>query len=1107
MRLFENLFSKVDYNQEVTGLTLELKCLYLLDLFSHVDRNILVVTSSLYEANQFYQVLSNYTEHVFLFPMDDFLTSEALAVSPELKVSRLETLNSICNGGKCFIITNLMGFLRFLPNKKEYMESFLELSTGMSIDISTLNEKLYRMGYVKDTIVSKTGEYASRGFVVDIFPIGVENPIRVEFWGDEIESIKFFDIDSQFTMKSVGRVCLYPNTEFIVSSKEDVAEKKQRELVFYTEPVSIFDYLDNPITCFYDYSQLCSSYQSLQQEIFQYNLGIGNDCNILYMHPMDKISVLDVLYLNNFDTVIGTNLPVISYSSKEIDMFTGNSQDIKNRLLGYLNLGKYVIVCVESRYQVNKIMDEFSSDQFIFTNEFEIFPDLINVVIKKMTYGFEFENYIVITERELFRKESVHIKYKSNFKLGTKIRNIHKLSVGDYVVHVMNGIGRYCGIKTLSKNGFLKDYINIEYRDGDHLYVPVEKIEYVNKYSANDGIVPKLNKLGGTEWQKTKLKAKKRIENIAEDLLKLYASREATVGFAYPEDDELQLEFEKRFPYTETVDQLRAVEDIKKDMQRTQPMDRLLCGDVGFGKTEVAFRAMFKAVQAGKQVALLCPTTILSNQHYKNAIERFADFPVKICLLNRFVSFKDMKRNIEDIKTGKADIVIGTHRLLGKDIEFFDLGLLVIDEEQRFGVKHKEKIKKYKNTVDVLTLSATPIPRTLQLSMGGIRGLSLIETPPVNRYPVQTYVLAFNNQIVKDAIYKELSRKGQIFILYNHIDDMDLKQKEIQKIVPDARIVSIHGRMTKDEIESRMMDFINHEYDILLCTTIIETGIDMPNVNTLLILDADHFGLSQLYQIRGRVGRSNRIAYCYLMYDGGKSLSDVAIKRLNVIKDFTELGSGFAIAMRDLSIRGAGDILGSEQAGFVDSVGMELFLNMLNEEIEKLKGGKVEKESFENKESLKKEDSALLNVETTIPESYVAEESLRIDIHKKINEIDSLDKLEQIKKELTDRFGPIPNTILIYMHEEWFEKLAQQLGIEQVRQTVNFVEIVIPQDLVMQINCEDLFIEVTKISRFFRFGMRDHSLLITLDIIHLDDHFVYYLISLLQLILKLKKEA
>ena len=574
----------------------------------------------------------------------------------------------------------------------------------------------------------------------------------------------------------------------------------------------------------------------------------------------------------------------------------------------------------------------------------------------------------------------------------------------------------------------------------------------------------------------------------------MYAIREAKKGYAFDKDDKEQIEFEKEFTHEETKDQLRVTEEIKKDMEADKPMDRLLCGDVGYGKTEVAFRTIFKAIISGKQAAILCPTTILSSQHYQNAIERFKSFPVDIAILNRFVSPKETKETLEKLEKGQIDLLIGTHRILSDDVKFKDLGLLVIDEEQRFGVKHKEKIKSYKNNIDVLTLSATPIPRTLQMSIAGIRSLSLIETPPVDRYPIQTYVLAENKQIIKDAIYKELARSGQIFILYNNVADIDVKQIEIQKLVPEAKIGVAHGQMNKNDLEKVMLDFINKKYNILLCTTIIETGIDIESANTLIVIDADHFGLSQLYQIRGRIGRSNKIAYCYLMYAPNKILSEVATKRLKVIKDFTELGSGFAIAMRDLSIRGAGDILGSQQAGFIDSVGIELFMQMVNEEINKLKG--------ENPKEEEKDTPPLIDVTTTISDNFVSDEDLKIEIHKKICSIDSYKSLNEIKTELEDRFGKLSEDLIIYMHEELFEKEAKELNITHIKQTKNSIEITLDKELTNKLDGETLFFETTNLSRMFRFSMKFERLTIILDTIKLDKHFIYYLLDLLKIIKK-----
>ena len=1090
MNFFNNILKDID-KELVSGLTPELKGLYIYKKFKKEKTSILCINSSIYEANKLYQILLNYTDKVSFFPMDDFLTSEALAISPEFKFTRLDTLNKILSEDR-IVITNLMGFLRFLPNPKEYKNSYYTLNINEEVNLEKLVSDLYRIGYKRESVVNKTGEIAVRGFIIDVFPINYSNPIRIEFWGDQIERISEFDVDTQISKENLDSITITPTTEFIIDKELD-EELKQREIINYIKPSSILDYLNNPIIIYNDKEELFTSYNLLVEEMENYKVSNELSKNTKFMFELQNSYDFKEIDFVSFDNKIKSKNK-ISYNSFELDNFTGGMDSISKRLNQYIKEGKTVIVCLSDRYKVNKLESELESNNIVVTNIENIIENKINLVVKKLNSGYIIDNYVVVSEKELFNKKDNSIAYKSHFKMGSKIRDINKLNVGDYVVHFSHGIGVYQGIRTLTKNGLKKDYITIEYKGGDKLYIPVEKLEFINKYSSNEGIQPKINELGGSEWTKTKLRIKKKIENIAGDLLKLYSEREMAIGYAFEKDTLEQIEFEKSFPYTETKDQLKVTEEIKKDMEKPIPMDRLLCGDVGYGKTEVAFRAIFKAIMSNKQVMFLCPTTILSRQHYINAIERFKEFPIRIELLNRFVPMKKQKEIINDIEEGKVDLIIGTHRILSDDIKCKRLGLLVIDEEQRFGVKHKEKIKSYKNNIDVLTLSATPIPRTLQMSLAGVRSLSLIETPPVDRYPIQTYVLEENKNVIKDAIYKELARSGQVFILYNNIENMEEKRLEIQNLVKEAKIVCAHGRMDKNEIEEVMYKFMNKEYDVLLCTTIIETGIDIPNVNTLIIIDADRYGLSQLYQIRGRVGRSNKIAYSYLMYNKGKVLSDVAKKRLNVIKEFTELGSGFSIAMRDLSIRGAGDILGQEQSGFIDSVGVELFLDMLNEEVSKLKGINIEKDETSTQ--------PLIEVETTIDDKYAKEEDLKIEIHQKINKIDSKESLESTRKELEDRFGALDENIIIYMYEELFEKEMQNLSIKKVNQTKNFVSITLSKELTKKIDGELLFLDVISLTRKFRFSMKMDELTITLDTIGLDKHFIYYLIDMIDILKK-----
>ena len=1089
-----NIFQKIGNvdlkkNMGITGVTDEFFCVLLYSTFQRCGQNILVVVNSLYEANQLYSSLLNYMDDVYLFPMDDFLTSEALAVSPELQYNRLETISAILNKPG-IVITNLMGYLRFLPTKSSYQQCVLNLSVGDTIYPQKLVEKLVQSGYSRDTIVNKTGEFAVRGFIVDIFPVESDYPVRIEFFDDEIESIRFFDSDTQKSLSNLSNVIIRPCSEFLTTKSVDEEEAfKQKFLPKYTTVSSISDYLEPSITFFKDYNQLKVSFQQIMEEVLTYQSSKDLSFTGKYMFDFSDVSVSFPIYYMNIDHYSANSIQ--DFSVHTINNFNENPETINQFIRKHITEGDTVVLCLK-KYQIFSVM-KFLNMKVIETDFDHIVSNEVNLVSQPIKTGFIYQNYVFLTANELFLVKEKSKKYRTKFKYSSSISDINKLEVGDYVVHDVHGIGIYNGIKTLSFSGIVKDYLEILYQVEDKLYIPVEKIDLLSKYTGKEGYSPKINKLGGNEWQKTKNRVKKKVQDMADDLLQLYAERESRKGFAFSPDNDMMLDFEEEFPYELTADQKRAIAQIKKDMEHSSPMDRLLCGDVGFGKTEVAFVAAFKAILDSKQVLFLCPTTILSNQHYENALERFKNFPVSIGLLNRFTSPKEVKRIIEGLSNGTIDLVFGTHRLLSDDVKPRNLGLLIIDEEQRFGVQHKEKIKKYKTNVDVLTLTATPIPRTLQMSLVGIRSLSLIETPPINRYPVQTYVIEENNQILKDAVYKELSRNGQVFILYNKVESIEEEKYKIQNLVPEARIITAHGQMNKNDLENRIYDFINHQYDILVCTTIIETGIDIPNVNTLIIMDADRFGLSQLYQIRGRVGRSDKFAYAYLMYHPSKVLTEAAIKRLNVIKEFTALGSGFSIATRDLSIRGAGDILGSEQAGFIDSVGIDLYLKLLNEEVARKKNLNLPPEE-EN------DSKPLLNVSTHIEDSYVSEDDLKIEIHRKINKIDSKEKLEEVKSELEDRFGRISEDMLIYMYEEWFEKLANVIGLKRVSQTKNSIEMVFPNEVVSKLKVDEVFMDSYNISPSFRFLSRGSNLVIILDIIKLEKHPIYYLTSLLDLV-------
>lgn len=1098
MNLFQDMIS-IDYKKGmgITGITDEFFCAYLYNLLIKNKKNILVVTNSLYEANHLFSSLESYTDSVFLFPMDDFLTSEAIAMSPELEITRLETLNQAISLTPKIIITNLMGYLRFLPKKSVFENAICKFNIGDEISPKELVAKLINSGYKRESIVTKTGEVGVRGFVIDVFPLGYDDPVRIEFFGDVIESIRSFSITTQKSKEQLKSVIIRPFTEFVVDSDQsDLDLVKQKYLPNYGDVVNISEYMEDVIVAFKDYSQLQVSNDMILKECFNYKTEKDTEFNGNYMFSLNDIKEKEYFYyldINNLSSFIDKN-DIVSVNLSTISVFNENIDSINNFINAQLSSNKTVVICVPKAKFRN--IRKFLNMKIVEADVNNISKGFVNLVDISLQTGFIFDDFVILTSHELFIDSNSNKKYKTKFKYGSKIKNVDNLEIGDYVVHNSHGIGIYNGIKVLTMNNISKDYLEVLYSGKDKLYIPVEKIDLLTKYVGKDGSVPKINKMDGIDWKKTKNRVKQKVADMADKLLKLYAERELQKGFAFSPDNKLMEQFEDDCGFTLTPDQQIAVNQIKLDMEKATPMDRLLCGDVGFGKTEVAFRAAFKAILDSKQVLFLCPTTILSSQHYDNALKRFKNFPVNIALLNRFTSKKEVNNIISGLKDGTIDLVFGTHRLLSSDIVPKDLGLLVVDEEQRFGVTHKEKIKGYKTNVDVLTLTATPIPRTLQMSMVGMRSLSLIETPPVDRYPIQTYVVEENKQIIRDAIYKELSRNGQTYILFNKVESIERKVNEIKSLVPDASVSFAHGQMSKIELENKMTGFIKHEFDVLVCTTIIETGIDIPNVNTLIVLDADHFGLSQLYQIRGRVGRSNKFAYAYLMYNKSKVLTEPAIKRLNVIKEFTELGSGFSIATRDLSIRGAGDILGSEQAGFIDTVGIDLYLKMLNIEVERRKGKDVSLDDLDDDNSV-----PLINVSTHIDDSYVSDEGLKIEIHKKINEVDSKHSLDQIKGELEDRFGKLDQSLVIYMYEEWFEKQALKIGLKSVVQTKNYIELCFPNEVVEKFDTEDLFMESFKITPMFRFKSRGSNLLIILDTIKLEKHPLYYLTELLDYIL------
>lgn len=1047
---FLDEYFKYEIGTEISGLTHELNVFYVQKLCEKYDRNIIVLTSSLFEANKIYDSLVKIHDNTLLFPMDDFLSSMIVASSPELKYKRLETLDKLKSDKKYIIVTNLMGYLKYLPSAN--IKNYIDIKQNDVIKRDILAEEINKLGYHRESLVTMSGEYAVRGFILDLYPIDYEHPIRIEFDGNIIDNIKYFNENTQMSTEESNKIKIKAIDEMPSDDKN-----------------SLFDYAKNPLVVYVDKSQIEATYTHLYDDIIEYKE--ANDVKEDLMYSLDDIKDNDKIFINLFST------DGIDLKAQSIINYKENFLKLESDYNKWIKEGKIVYFYLSNNNEKKQLL--------------KIIPSA-HIIMKELEHGFILGKYVIISENDIEDVKVTHGVYKNNFHVGKKIKDFNQLEKGDYVVHISHGIGIYQGITTLSVRGVQKDFLTIYYEGTDKIYVPVEKIDLIYKYTCKDGVKPKLNKLGSTNWEKTKKYISEKVKDISRELILLYKKRLELKKKPYKDYPEEEV-FASEFKYNLTPDQKKAVVEINNDLKKDNPMDRLLCGDVGFGKTEVAMRAMFKAVLNNEQVLYLCPTTILSKQQYNVAKERFKNWPIEIALLNRHVSARETHRILEDLKRGKIDILFGTHRILSDDIVCKNLGMLVVDEEQRFGVTHKEKIKTMKSDVNVLTLSATPIPRTLKMAMSGLRDLSVIDTPPVNRYPVQTYVAVEDDFLIKDAIYKELARKGQIFILYNRVETIEKYMNHIHELVPDAKINFAHGKMEKDELDNIMTSFINNEFDILICTTIIESGIDIPNVNTLIIHDADNFGLSQLYQIRGRVGRSNKIAYAYLMYEKNKMLNDIAIKRLNTIKEFTELGSGYRIAMRDLSLRGAGDIFGASQAGFVDSVGISLYMKMIEDEIKRQQGEFTPEED--------KETQALINVSTHISDTYVTDEDIKIEIHQKINEINSYEKMLEIKNELEDRFGKVTDDMLVYMYEEWFEKLAKKYNIKQVVQTDRSIEITLPEDVSSNIKGDKLLIEAMNLSRSFNIKYVNKKISILLYTKDLPKHFIFYIVTLLEKIL------
>lgn len=1054
----------------------------------HLRRPMVILTHSEVRAKEILADMQFFTKAGMYYPAKDILFYSADVHSMEMNRQRFLVVEKLLEGQCPLIVASVEAFLDRYPQKDVFASFLLTLRVGEVRELSDLTKQLVFMGYERAELVESPGQFAVRGGILDIYPLTAEDAVRIEFWDDEIDSIRAMDAQSQRSVDKLNSVTIFPMRELVYdeetaksaadkmeadykkalkkmekSTVEDGVERMKEHIgenidllrselsfasvgsfinYFYDDTVSLLSYLpEDTILCFDEPQRLAEHMDTLRQEYEESMKGRIAQGFLLPAQSKLLFDYLDILrQAERFDRVLLAGISQrtphfhpkvqVDFAVRSIPSFQKRA-DLFCEELQYLKKQDYrILVLAGTGSRAQRMATELTEMDvpavYVDDLEKEMVPGSVWVSKGSLSKGFQYD-YIrlaVFSDSEIFGKSGEKRKKKKK-KNGVAIQSFSDLHIGDYVVHDNHGIGVFRGLEKISVEGVQKDYMKISYRDGGNLFVPVSQMDMIQKYIGSGGAAPRLNKLGGQDWLKAKAKARTAVKILAEDLVALYAKRAAAKGHVYGADTLWQREFEEAFPFEETDDQLSAIEDVKKDMESGKVMDRLVCGDVGYGKTEVAIRAAFKAVQDGKQVAYLVPTTILAQQHYNTFVQRMAGYPVKIELLSRFRTPKQQKESLNGLEKGFSDIVIGTHRILSKDVKFKDLGLVIVDEEQRFGVAHKEKLKRLRENVDVLTLTATPIPRTLHMSLAGIRDMSILEEPPQERRPIQTYVMENNPEFIREAIHRELSRGGQVFYLYNRVETIGEEAFRVQNLAPEANVAFAHGQMSERELENIMQDFISGEVDVLVCTTIIETGMDISNVNTIIIQDADRMGLSQLYQLRGRVGRSNRTAYAYLMYKRDKMLKEAAEKRLQTIREFTEFGSGFKVAMRDLEIRGAGNLLGAEQHGHMESVGYDMYCRLLEEEVQNLKGEPVA-ETFET--------TVDLNINAYLPDFYIKNQEQRMDLYKKIAAVQTMEEYYDMQEELEDRYGDLPKSVQNLLEMVLLKAEAHRLGITAVNQ-------------------------------------------------------------------------
>ena len=1071
----------------------------------------LVVTYDDTRAKEIFDDFSYFEPNTWLYPARDLLFYSSDIHGNLLTRQRMQVFKHLLEDEGGVVVTTVDGLMDHLLPLSRIKESCLNIMVGQTLDMEEIKHLLTGMGYERMGQVDGMGQFSVRGGILDVFPLTEEVPVRIELWGDEVDSIRSFDAESQRSIQQMDEVTIYPAAELILTKEHieegilclEADEKKQEkafrdqkkpeeaqrirravgELVeslkegfdvqtldayiryFCRDTVSFLDYmkevgakvtlvssgaagkasekkqaaglaliLDEPQRMKEKAETVETEFRESMSHRLEQGYILPGQADLLFA---SKTVLADChtphsIFMTGLDQRLPGMTPKAKYSltGKNLNSYQNSFEILIKDLTKWKKDGYRVVLLSASRTRASRLAGDLREyDLRAFCPEDAgrpVAPGEIMVTYGKLHKGFEYPliKFVVITEGDMFGVEKRKKKRKKYNYEGKKISSFSELSVGDYVVHESHGLGIYKGIEKIEQDHVIKDYIKVEYGDGGNLYLPATRLEGIQKYAGADAKVPKLNKLGGTEWTKTKTKVRTAVREIAKELVELYAARQDAEGFQYGPDTVWQKEFEEMFPYDETDDQLTAIDDTKRDMESKKIMDRLICGDVGYGKTEIALRAAFKAVQEEKQVVYLVPTTILAQQIYNTFVQRMKDFPVRVDMMSRFRTPGEMKKTVEGLKKGYVDIIVGTHRVLSKDVQFKNLGLLIVDEEQRFGVTHKEKIKQMKQNVDVLTLTATPIPRTLHMSLIGIRDMSVLEEPPVDRVPIQTYVMEYNDEMIREAIHRELGRGGQVYYVYNRVNNIDEVANHVASLVPDANVAFAHGQMNEHQLEKIMLDFINGEIDVLVSTTIIETGLDIPNANTMIIQDADRLGLSQLYQIRGRIGRSNRTSFAFLMYKRDKMLKEDAEKRLQAIREFTELGSGIKIAMRDLEIRGAGNILGAEQHGHMEAVGYDLYCKMLNEAVIALKGGQEEEETFETVVDC--------DIDAFIPDGYIKNEYLKLDVYKRISAIETDDEYMDMQDELIDRFGDIPKSVDNLLRVAELKAMAHRAYVTEV---------------------------------------------------------------------------